>query len=159
MPSMNIHFIKSIRRAPAYPLDPVSCPGVWITKIYIQSGNRHTEELELNLFSDSGEKALQVRPMEDPKKQASCQFTDVELEVCGVTCKVDFDFDPGEPATRDDPGCPGDVMIDCVWIGSENMTDFLTESFKAVLSEKAIEHGQQWYEAGPDDSPSYPLED
>jgi len=38
-------------------------------------------------------------------------------------------FEAGEPATRDEPGDPGECYVDCVTsFGNEEITDMITES-------------------------------
>lgn len=88
-----------------------------------------------------------------PVKQKSSTFNDVELLVCGVTISADFDYTPGTPdvlympnGDPGEPGTPDEVTINSVYVGSEDMLDYLTESFKAVVVEKALDHARACYD-------------
>lgn len=59
--------------------------------------------------------------------------------VCGVSVTVDFDYTPYRAATFYDPADGGDVDVNEIYIGGEEISGIVTEKFCDAVREKLEE--------------------
>lgn len=59
--------------------------------------------------------------------------------VCGVSVTVDFDYTPYRAATFHDPAEGGDVDVNEIYIGGEEISGIVTEKFCDAVREKLEE--------------------
>lgn len=52
---------------------------------------------------------------------------------------IEFDYEPAEPSTRDDPGCPESVDVVSVMAGQIDITDWCSEESIEFFAQKALE--------------------
>lgn len=59
--------------------------------------------------------------------------------IWGVYFDVEFTFIKGEDSTRDYAGSPDEFEIEAVYVGSENVTEHLSETVNTLILEKLCE--------------------
>ena len=55
----------------------------------------------------------------------------------GVTLECEFEFEPGEPQTWDDPGWPDIYTLTGAWLNGVDVTDILDPALIQQLEERA----------------------
>jgi hypothetical protein len=64
--------------------------------------------------------------------QTTITYIDVELE-------VDYDYEPEEPATRDEPGCAHEAIINAVTVGGVNITDIIGADHLSRIADRVAD--------------------
>ena len=61
------------------------------------------------------------------------------IGIWGVYFEVDYEFIKGDSATRDYPGSDDEYVIHAIYIGSEDVTEHLSETVNTLILEKLCE--------------------
>ena len=58
-----------------------------------------------------------------------------DIEFRGVSLTVKGSFQPFEPETLEEPGCPEETVTDEVFVGEVNITELISEEIMAEIGE------------------------
>jgi hypothetical protein len=64
--------------------------------------------------------------------QTSLSYMDVDLT-------IDYDFEPEEPATRDEPGCAAEATINSICVGEVDITHLIESGHKECIARRVAD--------------------
>ncbi len=64
--------------------------------------------------------------------QTSISYMDVDLD-------IDYDFEPEEPATRDEPGCAAEAIINSICVGDVDITHLIESGHMECIARRVAD--------------------